>query len=361
MAHGTDGHGTHGGVRGYIVIALILGVITYIEFYIVEYPIEWLGSNATLWILMILSIAKFIMVILYFMHLKGDDAAYSGFFGSGMFIALGTFVVFTLLMTAPHSISFFRAATAPGATPDAHAAPAHGDDHGLDDSVMALIQSEGYSRELVQVMEHGRPKDQRLVVAPPEAPAGGFSLAAAGSGAGEGVADDAGAGEPDEIDAEAPAAGAPPIEDAADDRPETVAEEGAWDPENGEQVWSSNCVSCHQAQGQGIPGAFPPIAGHAAKLVSAEGGRSYLIDVLLFGLQGEIEVDGQTYNGVMPAWDHLDDAQIADVANFAVQLGADEALPDGFGPVAPEEVADRRAASLSPQDVHERREALELP
>ena len=101
------------GIRPYVIVALILGVITYVEFYIVEYPVAWLGDGATLFWLMLLSVAKFLMVIMYFMHLKGDDPAYSGFFGSGMFIALGTFVAFSFLMTAPGSLSFVRATLAP--------------------------------------------------------------------------------------------------------------------------------------------------------------------------------------------------------------------------------------------------------
>lgn len=44
------------------------------------------------------------------------------------------------------------------------------------------------------------------------------------------------------------------------------------------------CAGCHQANGQGIPGAFPPLAGHVAEILAKEGGRDYLILVLLYGL-----------------------------------------------------------------------------
>lgn len=62
----------------------------------------------------------------------------------------------------------------------------------------------------------------------------------------------------------------------------------------------AQCAGCHQQNGQGIPGAFPPLAGHVAEILAKEGGREYLILVLLYGLQGQIEVKGVKYNLVMP-------------------------------------------------------------
>ena len=371
MANDSQAHGTHGGVGGYIAVALILGVITYAEFAIVEYDIAFLSSTAVLWILMILSVAKFAMVILYFMHLKDDDAAYSGFFGSGLAIALSTFIIFVLLMTLPSSVSYFRAVSAPAATPAAHdAAAGHEAGHELSDTVLALIESEGYSRDLVRIMDSGPPKDQSLNLPPPEAPEGGWTIAsdepgAAAEAASEAQPADAAPAEEAEAQEEAEAAPAvdePAVEDALGETPEELPAGPVWDPERGQQVYAANCAACHQPQGQGIPGAFPPLAGHAAVVATVDGGREYLIDVLLYGLQGPIEVEGQTYNGVMPAWGHLQDAEIADVLNFIVQLGGEDAgLPDGFEPITAEDVAVERDESLATQAVHEQREALELP
>lgn len=79
---------------------------------------------------------------------------------------------------------------------------------------------------------------------------------------------------------------------------------------NGAQVYTANCVSCHGEQGAGVAGAFPAMAGNKAVL----GGDKYLSNVLLYGLQGQINVNGQVYNGVMPAWAaSLTDAEIAAV------------------------------------------------
>ena len=79
---------------------------------------------------------------------------------------------------------------------------------------------------------------------------------------------------------------------------------------NGAQVYTANCVSCHGEQGAGVAGAFPALAGNKAVL----GDDKYLSNVLLYGLQGQINVNGQVYNGVMPAWAaSLTDAEIAAV------------------------------------------------
>ncbi len=60
----------------------------------------------------------------------------------------------------------------------------------------------------------------------------------------------------------------------------------------------ATCASCHQANGQGVPGAFPPLAGSEWVL----GKEDRVIRVLLHGLGGPVQVKGNTYNGAMPAF-----------------------------------------------------------
>jgi len=127
----------------------------------------------------------------------------------------------------------------------------------------------------------------------------------------------------------------------------------------GETVYQTNCASCHQANGQGVPGAFPPLAGHVPELLAPEGGRTYLVHVLLYGLQGSITVDGQTYNGVMPAWQQLDDAQLADVLSYVSTAWENEAdLPEGFEPFTADQVAAERGLGLTGSDMLEERTEL---
>ena len=84
----------------------------------------------------------------------------------------------------------------------------------------------------------------------------------------------------------------------------------------GRAVFNQNCQGCHQATGQGIPGAFPPIVGSEWVTGSAE----TVARILLHGLQGPVQVAGATYNGAMPAWkDVLKDEEIAAVATYLRQ------------------------------------------
>ena len=126
----------------------------------------------------------------------------------------------------------------------------------------------------------------------------------------------------------------------------------------GETTYSTNCVACHQANGAGIPGAFPPLAGHMPELYNAEGGRQYIINVVLYGLQGQIEVDGTVYNGVMTPWSQLSDEQIAATLNHELTSWDNEALLEDFSPIQPQEVAAERGKNLTGAQVLELRPEL---
>jgi len=80
----------------------------------------------------------------------------------------------------------------------------------------------------------------------------------------------------------------------------------------GDRIYASLCVSCHQANGQGLPGVFPPLAD--SEWVKAAPELS--IKILLLGLGGSITVKGQTYNGQMPPFKQLSDAEIAAVLTY---------------------------------------------
>ncbi|BBL82682.1 cytochrome c-552 [Thermus thermophilus] len=122
----------------------------------------------------------------------------------------------------------------------------------------------------------------------------------------------------------------------------------------------AQCAGCHQANGQGLPGAFPALAGHVAEILAKEGGRDYLILVLLYGLQGQIEVKGMKYNGVMPSFAQLKDEEIAAVLNHIATAWGDDKKVKGFKPFTAEEVKKLRAKKLTPQQVYEERKKLGL-
>lgn len=134
-------------------------------------------------------------------------------------------------------------------------------------------------------------------------------------------------------------------------------------PDGGELGASTyaQCAACHQPTGAGIPSAFPPLAGHVPSLYAAEGGREYLAKLVLYGLMGQVTIEGASYNGVMPANAHLDDASLAAALNHILHAwGNAELLPEDFEPFAPEEIAAQRDLGLSPSDVHALRGSLGL-
>ena len=75
----------------------------------------------------------------------------------------------------------------------------------------------------------------------------------------------------------------------------------------GEGVYNANCAACHQPNGQGLAGAFPPLAGSDY----LQGNRREVIGAALFGLSGPITVNGVDYNGVMPSLGHLPNEDLA--------------------------------------------------
>ena len=99
------------------------------------------------------------------------------------------------------------------------------------------------------------------------------------------------------------------------------------------------CFTCHQPSGQGLAGQFPPLAGSDWVL----GDKERLIKISIYGLMGEIEVNGEKYNNVMappgipPG--SLTDQQIADVLTYIRNDWGNSASS-----VSPSEVASVRAS-----------------
>ena len=81
---------------------------------------------------------------------------------------------------------------------------------------------------------------------------------------------------------------------------------------DGKQVFTANCVPCHQATGKGLPGVFPPLDG--SEWVG--GDERTVVNILLHGVSGELTVMGNTYKGAMPSFQQLSDAELAAVASY---------------------------------------------
>jgi mono/diheme cytochrome c family protein len=79
----------------------------------------------------------------------------------------------------------------------------------------------------------------------------------------------------------------------------------------GETIYEDFCVVCHMAKGEGVPGAFPPLAGSDYLLNNRKGS----IHAVKYGQEGELVVNDITYNNIMTPL-YLTDEEVADVMNY---------------------------------------------
>ena len=114
---------------------------------------------------------------------------------------------------------------------------------------------------------------------------------------------------------------------------------------DGAKVFKENCSGCHGPAGKGQPGYFPPLAGNG----DIQKDRAFPVLVVLNGLSGPIKVEGQAFNGSMPALDHLSDAEIAAVVNHIRTAWGNQSQ---LQPVTATLVAKERKRSMTPADVH---------
>lgn len=81
---------------------------------------------------------------------------------------------------------------------------------------------------------------------------------------------------------------------------------------DGKALFAAHCAACHQATGKGVPGVFPPLDG--SEWVNRT--PRVLANILLHGVTGSIVVAGNDYNGSMPSFAHLGDAELAALASY---------------------------------------------
>lgn len=105
--------------------------------------------------------------------------------------------------------------------------------------------------------------------------------------------------------------------------------------EFGRETYMSVCQACHMADGTGIEGAFPPLA--ESDFLNEDVDRA--ISAVVNGLQGEITVNGETYNGIMPR-QNLTDEEVANVLTFVLNNFGNKG-----GEVTPERVRRVRQQS----------------
>lgn len=110
---------------------------------------------------------------------------------------------------------------------------------------------------------------------------------------------------------------------------------------SGASLYVSNCSSCHGSDGSGIRGVFPPLNGSSI----VQGDKETLTKILLHGLQGQVTVKGDKYNGTMPAFGSvLSDEQISATLTYV------RSMPDNkSSSISTEEVSSVKRNTASHQ------------
>lgn len=98
----------------------------------------------------------------------------------------------------------------------------------------------------------------------------------------------------------------------------------------GQEPYLRYCASCHGNRGEGRAPSFPPL-NRSGWLELPPGALS---GIVLFGLRGEIEVDGARYNGYMPPLQHLRDQDVAAIVSFMKSAWAGDDITFGADDVA---------------------------
>jgi len=123
---------------------------------------------------------------------------------------------------------------------------------------------------------------------------------------------------------------------------------------DGAKIYAATCQACHQVTGLGLANQFPPLAG--SEWVTGREDR--LILIIVHGITGEIEVEGETFNGLMPTWGpSFGDDDVAAVATYVRRAWGNKASPVSAATVT--RVRSAFAARKAPWTAAELQQALE--
>ena len=145
------------------------------------------------------------------------------------------------------------------------------------------------------------------------------------------------------------AAATTPLGAAAADVPPPAYPQGA-------TSFQTNCAACHGAAGTGLASLAPPLLSYPARYAASAEGRRQLAMTVLYGMYGDVAVEGKHYAFRMPDFAQLDDASLAALLNFVVFDLAH--APASVAPLAPAEIAAERAHPLDGAAVREHRKTV---
>lgn len=256
-------HDVKSHIRLYVTVFVILTIVTAIEM-LPLWDILAIPAPA----LLAMSLAKFIVVVYFFMHLYGDHAINKRMF----FIPLGmaaASVAVLMTLFGTWRLEYQEAA------------------RGKDADVVAEHYSGRHEGECNAWVKS--PFTGNLYCS---SPALAWSTASAYDAF---VKKDTGA-DPAFVDFD---------KKSADEKQAILMKKG-------EEVYGASCGACHQASGLGVAGAFPPLAGDP---VANGGPVAEHISVVLNGLSGKV-INGVTYASAMAPWKQLSNEEIAAVITY---------------------------------------------
>jgi nitrite reductase (NO-forming) len=108
----------------------------------------------------------------------------------------------------------------------------------------------------------------------------------------------------------------------------------------GDALFAGTCSTCHQRDGQGLAGVFPPLA----KSDYFQKDPMRIVDAVLRGVSGPIRVNGQAFNSVMPPLDQLTDDEVANISTYLLNSWGNPG-----GRITKEQVAHRRKEAAPTQ------------
>lgn len=92
----------------FAVFAVLLGIVTYLETVMLEYPLRWLGPGASLAALVAMVAVQLALCAALYRHLRRHADAYSTFFSRATLVALAAYVALTALFLFPHGASLMH-------------------------------------------------------------------------------------------------------------------------------------------------------------------------------------------------------------------------------------------------------------
>jgi mono/diheme cytochrome c family protein len=109
-----------------------------------------------------------------------------------------------------------------------------------------------------------------------------------------------------------------------------------------EKLYLQYCGSCHQPNGKGIPGFFPPLAGNESVTSDDAEEIQEFLRKIIFGFHGALVVDDKVYVGTMPPigiWGRVNDSEILALVNYQRNAWGNRARP-----ISAQELAQARQA-----------------